>query len=124
MGNKQSAGVYAEGDAARSHYSERPVHVTIHNNSASVAHIYWVDFEGNAVPFMTAKPGQQSEMRTFEAHLWRVINSIDGEPLGDYVATADLQQEVYIGDARSANKLASSRVASDVLSMISGGLPS
>jgi hypothetical protein len=119
MGNKQSGGVYTEGDAARSYYSERPVHVTIHNNCTSSVHIYWVDFEGIAVPFMTAKPGQQSEMRTFEAHLWRVVGE-DGEALGDYVATADMQQEVFIGDARSAKNLAASRAASDALSMISG----
>lgn len=120
MGNKQSGGVYTEGDAARSYYSERPVHVTIHNNCTSSVHIYWVDFEGNAVPFMTAKPGQQSEMRTFEAHLWRVVSEDHGEPLGDYVATADMQQDVFIGDARSAKKLAASSAASDALSMISG----
>jgi dipeptidyl-peptidase-4 len=51
------------------------------NHSGQRVHLYWINFDGERVPYGDLEPGGELSQHTYAGHVW-LAEGIDGQPLG------------------------------------------
>lgn len=75
----------AEEKGIKSVHSDVEALITFHNVSGATVKVFWLDFAGNRVLYLTLNDGDQVGQATYLTHPWLVTDAGDN-PLGLYYA--------------------------------------
>ena len=62
------------------------VMMSIKNNTKHTVKLHWLDRSGNRLPYKDIKPGDEIQQRSFEGHVWIIVDK-DAKALGLYRST-------------------------------------
>jgi hypothetical protein len=71
--------------------------ITFVNRTKGDVELYWIDDEGQRVPYATIRAGEQHQQHTYAGHAWLVTDK-DGKTLAVFVATEEPADAVIDGN--------------------------
>lgn len=81
----------------KSPISQNAVSLTVNNNLANTAQIFWVNYEGGEQSYGEVKPNAKWGINTGEGHIWRF--KVNGAVVSTYAATGEKNQNFQLGKA-------------------------
>lgn len=76
-------------------HSSKTITVSFVNRSAGLLELFWIDWDGNATSYMEIASGETGKQRTYQGHVWRIVDEASGKTRAIYRAPEQVS-DVFI----------------------------